>query len=138
MAWATIEQVTELTGKTVSAPELAQAAANIELHTGAIEAVERPLMSGRDAYWLRLAVCYQAAWQAATPDFFERVEVGSTSQDGQSANFGADSLALAPLAKRAIKRLSWKGTRTLTPSLMTRSQATNPLVSDENQNWRPL
>jgi len=138
MSWATIQQVTNLTGKTVNATQLAQASATIELHTGAIEAVERVYLSVRDAYWLRLAVCYQAAWQTPTPDFFERMDVTSASQDGQSASYTADSLTLAPLARRAIRRLSWKGTRTLMPAGSMRPEAYNPLVSDENQAWRPL
>jgi len=111
--WATEADVAELTGKTVSAAQRTQAAATIELHVGVIEGVERTDISDRDRYWLKLATCYQAAWLAAQPDLFERNDVSSAGQDGESATFRADAHTLAPLARRAIKRLSWRGPRTL-------------------------
>jgi hypothetical protein len=113
--WATIVDVTSLTGKTVTQEQRNQAAATIELHCGAIEAVERPDVSERDRYWLKLAVSYQAAWLAAQPDLFERNDVSSAGQDGESASFRPDAHTLAPLARKAHKRLSWRGPRTLNP-----------------------
>lgn len=111
--WATVADVATLTGKTVSQAQRDQAAATIELHTGAIEAVERTATSDRDRYWLKLATCYQSAWLAAQADLFERNDVASAGQDGESATFRPDAHTLAPLARKAIKRLSWRGPRTL-------------------------
>lgn len=112
-AWATVDDVLDLTGKTVTASQLRQAVAMIELHTGAIEGVERVDTSERDRYWLKLATCYQAAWLSAQPDAFERNDVSSAGQDGQSAVFRADAHTLSPFARRALKKLSWRGPRTL-------------------------
>jgi hypothetical protein len=114
--WATLADVTAVTGKTVDAPTLALAISSIELVTGLIAEVERVDMTRRDAYWLRQAVAFQAAWIADTPDYLERNAVASASADGQSATGEhADWLVIAPLARRALKRLSWRGTRTIRP-----------------------
>ena len=134
MAWATIAQVKTITGKTVTAELLAVATASVEIHTGAIEGVTRVDMAARDVYWLRLMVCYQAAW--LPPDYFERENVANMGQDGQSVTYAADGLTLAPLARLASKRLTWRGTRTLSPSL-GRRPIIAPLVSDEHP-WSPV
>ena len=137
--WATIVDVTTLTGKTVTQQQRDQAAATIELHCGAIESVERPDVSGRDLYWLKLAVSYQAAWLAAQPDLFERNDVASAAQDGESANFRPDAHTLAPLARKALKRLSWRGPRTLvTPAADARGRRidTTSEEFDDSLAWK--
>lgn len=114
--WATVPQVQALTGATVSALTLSMAKNAVEMTTGLIEDVERPDLTNRDRYWLRMAVCYQAAWLNAQPDYLERNSISSASQDGQSVTGGnADWLVLAPLARKAIKRLSWRGVRSIVP-----------------------
>lgn len=144
--WAVLADVTSVTGKTVDAPTLALAVSSIELVTGLIASVERVDMTRRDAYWLRQAVCFQAAWIADTPDYLERNAVASASADGQSAT-GADAdwLVIAPLAKRALKRLSWRGTRSIRPVPVDERGRIRvpdryvPLeVHDDVQAWRPL
>ena len=139
--WATLEQVATLTGKTVDEPTRALAAAAIELHTGLIEGVERKGLKDRDAYWLRLAVCFQAAWLMTQPDYLERNAVSSVSQDGQSATGGnPDWLTLAPLARKAIKRLSWRGARTIVVDDGARRNRLNVLSEeyDDSLAWRRL
>lgn len=54
--WATIAQVLTLTGRAIDAVTRTMAVTAIELHTGLIEEVERADMTGRDRYWLRLAI----------------------------------------------------------------------------------
>jgi hypothetical protein len=139
--WASIADIATVTGKTVTAAIRDQAAAAIELHTGAIESVPRVDMSRRDAYWLRQAVCFQAAWLESTPDYLERNDIKTTSQDGASATGGPDWLTIAPLARKAIKKLSWRGTRTLfTGNSYNRPGTTNALAEgqDNRQGWLPL
>lgn len=139
--WATVETIAEVTGKTVTEAVRRQAAQAIELHTGLIESVPRVDMTRRDAYWLQQAVAYQAAWLAPTPDYLERNDVKQVSQDGASASGGADWMTLAPLARKAVKRLSWRGTRTkLIANAGGRLPVTNALaeVQDDRQPWRPL
>lgn len=112
--WATVADVLDLVGKVVTEGTRNLAAQSIELHTGLIEGVERTDIVGRDRYWLKLAVCYQAVWLLAQPDYLERLAVSSAAQDGQSAVAGnPDWLTLSPMARKALKRLSWRGVRTV-------------------------
>jgi hypothetical protein len=139
--WATVEDVKNVTGKTVDETTRGLAAQAIELSCGLIESVPRVNMTRRDAYWLRQAVCYQAAWLASTPDYLERNDVKNVNQDGASAEGGPDWLILAPLARRAVKKLSWRGTRTVR---LANADGRLPVTDayaeaqDERQPWRPL
>src|SRR4051794_34727291 len=111
--WATLADVNTLVGVTVTEQQLAQAVTSLETQLGLIASVERADISDRDRHWLKLATCYQAAWLVAQPDLLERSHVMSASQDGESATFGPDALTLAPLARKAIRRLSWRNRRAI-------------------------
>lgn len=139
-AWATVEDVATVTGKAVDAEDIAAAVATIELHVGLIQAVERPDISERDRHWLKLATCYQTAWLRAQPDAFERNDVSNASQDGESAAFRPDAHTLGPLARKAIKRLSWRGPRTLiTPRANFAGRVdTTSEEYDDSLAWRSL
>ena len=129
--WASIQDVVDATGAVVDAPALVIATTAIETRTGLIQAVGRVYLSRRDYYWLKLAVCYQAAWMLAQFDYFNRLDAEFIIQDGQRANFRHDALTLAPMAKSAIRRLSWRGTRTLLPHGMNEPyRAGNPLAGN--------
>ena len=139
--WASIADITTVTGKTVSEVTRNLAAQAIELHTGAIESVPRVDMTRRDAYWLRQAVCFQAAWLASTPDYLERNDITAANQDGASATGGPDWMTLAPLARKAVKRLSWRGTRTVLTGRPGALLGTTDALAegqDNRQPWRPL
>lgn len=112
--WATVPQVKALTRKTVTDEDIDVAEGILATLHGLIPGVARKV-SGRDAYFLRLATAYQAAWVVANPDLFERLDVSSAGQDGQSATFKPDALVVAPLARRTLKRLSWRGVRNIGP-----------------------
>lgn len=138
--WATIADVDEVTGKTVTEKERGIAVRSLEPLIGVIEAVDRPDISDRDRYWLKLATCYQAAFVLDNPDLFSRADVTSASQDGESANFrNVDAHLLAPLARKCIRRLSW---RSLTRS-KDRAQQRGPvnILSEEYDDslaWKPV
>lgn len=138
--WCTVENVTTLTGKTVTQEQRDQAAGTIELHTGLIEAVERVDISDRDRHWLKLATCYQAVWLVAQADLFERNDVSNAGQDGESATFRPDAHTLAPLARKAIKRLSWRGPRTMiTPKADARGRVdTTSEEYDDSLAWKRM
>jgi hypothetical protein len=137
--WATIADVQTLTGKVVTQAVRDRAAALIEMHVAVIEAVERPDISDRDRYWLKLAVAYQAAWLEAQPDAFERNDVSSAGQDGESASFRPDAHTLAPFARKAIKRLSWRSARTVELSRRgTGRRDVNSEAFDNSLPWRPV
>lgn len=145
MTWCTVAEVLTVTGKTVTELDRNIAVYAVELNTGAIESVDRPDMTRRDAYWLRQAVAFQAAWLTTTPDYLERNDISAASQDGESVTLNPDALVLAPLAKRAIKRLSWRGTRTIRPvpvDALGRIRIPSEYVPleqhDDLQVWRPL
>lgn len=110
--WTTVQQVKSLTGKAVTDATIDIAEGILATLHGLIPGVERTL-TGRDRYFLGMTAAYQAAWVADQPDLFERLDVSSAGQDGQSAAFKADALVLAPLARRALKKLSWKGARAI-------------------------
>lgn len=145
-SWCTIIDVATVTGKTVTPVDRNIAAYAIELTTGLIESVPRSDLSRRDAYWLRQAVAFQAAWLADTPDYLERNDVESASQDGQSVTLKPDALVLAPLARRALKRLSWRGTRSIQPvpvDALGRVRVPSRYIPLEQHDdittpWRPL
>lgn len=111
--WASDADVTEITGATVTPAQLAQAQTAIETVTGrTAEATAR--IGPRDLRWLKRAVAYQAVWMADQPDLFTRsTTTGPTIQDGAHVNLTADGQILAPLARRALKRLSWRGNRSV-------------------------
>jgi hypothetical protein len=136
--WTTVQKVKSLTRKTVTDDDIDAAEATLATTHGLIPGVERKL-SDRDAYFLSLATAYQAAWMTANPDLHERLDVNTASQDGQSATFGPDALVLAPLARRALRRLSWRGTRTIggvPPATIV--NVNDDDWEDANLPWRPV
>lgn len=141
--WATIDQVATITGRTVTDADRNLAVASIEPLIGLIEEVERTDISDRDRYWLRQAVAFQAVWIASQPDYLERNAVSSMSQDGQSAN-GANPewLLLNGNARRALKRLSWRGVRGLQIDSRAGAKASRADITSEEYDdslpWRPL
>lgn len=118
MVWATASDVLTLTGKTVQDADVDQAVAVVELLGGALVAsAADAILSARNLEWLRRAVAYQCAFMVEYPDYFTRMDVSAFTQDGTSATIKADGLVLAPLARRCLKRLSWRGVRTVRPSI---------------------
>lgn len=138
--WATVAAIQAVTGRVVTETTRNLAAQSIEMHTGLIESVERVDISDRDRYWLKLAVAYQAVWLLAQPDYLERNAVASVSQDGQSATAGnPDWLTLSPQARKCLKRLSWRGVRTISTQNGPRIPANVNADEweDSHLDWRP-
>jgi hypothetical protein len=127
MTWASGADVTALTGVPADDVLLNQAQALIELVVGRTEAQATAELSARDLEWLRRGVAYQAAWVAGQPDLFTRLEVQRLAQDGMSADFLSDSLTLAPMARRVLRNLSWRGA--------TRSTEVEPFVSTPTRRY---
>jgi len=109
--WSTTAQVLTLTGAVVTEAQLTMAEGDISLSAGRDPATTpADALTTRDQYWLGLAVAYQAAWLAAQPDAFTRSAVTSYGDNGQSVTFAPRGQDLAPRARTALKRVSWKGT----------------------------
>jgi hypothetical protein len=125
MAWADTAYTLEITGVTVTDALVLQAQAVIELFSGVTEAYA---ISGRDVRHLRMAVAYQAGWMKGQIDVTTRTDVSAVTQDQLSLTYAnAEAPVLAPLARHAIKRLSWK---------VSRSKRT-PRPQDVVQKWDP-
>lgn len=110
---ATPAEVLKLTGATVDADGIEAATTIIEVFAGRDPEVWSKLRA-RDQRHLKLAVIYQAGWLASHPEALGMMDVDSFSQLDQSASpRDSAALVLAPLAKRTLKRLSWKGIRSV-------------------------
>lgn len=112
-AWATIADVSSVTGATVSQSQLDQANAVIELHAGKIYTLASANTGTRDTEWMRRACCYQAAWMLAQPDMFQRIDMSQMTQESRAVGLKDHALVMAPLAKRALARVSWLRSRSL-------------------------
>ena len=147
MTWATAQDVIDKTGMTVSDAVLKQAQAVVELFSDTSEdASDAGNISPKNLRMLNLAVCYQAAWITQHPDAFTNIDLTNFNQDQVSGTLAhANALILAPLAKRAIDRLSWKRIRPLRigaranyglipPTMNT----TSAVLDDNDPRWRPI
>jgi hypothetical protein len=111
--WATAADVLSLTDATVTDAQLTQANAAIELHAGRLYTDAAARTGTRDIEWMRRACAYQAAWMLAQPDMFTRLEMQAISATGRPVPIIASALTLAPLARRALNRVSWFRSRSL-------------------------
>jgi hypothetical protein len=113
MAWATIAETLSYTSITVGQTTLDSAQAMVELFADVTEASsDASLISPKNLRLLKLAVAYQTAWMTSQPDLFTRSDMGLMTQDRISfTSPHANSSILAPMAKRAIDRLSWRRNR---------------------------
>ena len=139
--WASVGDVSAITGATVTAEQLAQAEAVVDVYSNRTPAASAE-MSARDLFFMKRATCWQAAWQSRQPAYADRNSTASVAQDGLSVAYAAEwQVSLAPLAARALKNLSWKASRTLrTPrvgALRSSRDFTNE-ASDESSVWMPL
>jgi hypothetical protein len=132
MTWATVQDVDDLTGVTVTAEQLAMAQAIIEIHVSRTEDVPVDTITMRDLRWLMRAVAYEAAWLPSNPDLFTRIDHVTLLQDGvEVRDLPPDALTLAPMAKRAIRKLSWMKSRSIhTPSHFETASAVYPIGGD--------
>lgn len=146
-SWADLAAVTELTGVTVTAAQLAQAQSVIELKVGRTASVATTAnMRETTKRWLRAAVAYQAAWMASVPDYFTRSNVSMVGARTEAIVWGPSGIELAPLARRALKRLGWKGTHSVqTPSTLFGEHEAyrpngyvgiGPIYDYPGENWR--
>lgn len=111
--WATVADVSSLTAVDVSDPGVNQANAVIELHAGRLYVDAASRTGTRDTEWMRRACAYQAAWMASQPDMFSRLDLNAINQEGRAVGLKETALVLAPLARKALGRVSWLKSRSL-------------------------
>jgi hypothetical protein len=140
-AWATPQDVIDTTGVSVTGQQLAQAQSDIEIFTNRIWA-DTERIRARDLHWLGQAVARQAAWLAGQFGLETRLDATQIQQDQVSTSLQGDGLVLAPMAARALRRVSWMRSRTvhIRSAFESAGVAVNPLAdaSDDQQAWTPL
>src|SRR5690606_28861439 len=103
MSWATAEQASEITGKTVTEEDLAVAQPVIDIFSGVVEE-QADRLKAKDLRMLRYAVSYQAVWMKGNAGALTGSDVQSATQDSVSfTRFDEgndDATVLAPLARR--------------------------------------
>lgn len=147
MTWATTGDVLTYTGATVTAAQVAQAQAVVEVFADTTTAAsDAGNISAKNLRLLKQAVSYQAAWITAHPDQFTNVDLSNFNQDQVSGTLAhANALILAPLAKRCIDRLSWKRVRPLRigaaggyGGIPRTMNLTSAVADDDDPRWEPL
>ena len=140
-AWCTVQDVTDATGVTVTAQQLGQAQTAIEVFSNRIYP-DKDRMRTRDLYWLGRAVAYQAAWLAGQFGLETRLDATQIQQDQVSTTLQGDGLVLAPMAGRALRKVSWMRSRTV--HIRSAIEGAGPIVgdplsygSDEHELWAP-
>ncbi|ARX81526.1 hypothetical protein SMD44_00924 [Streptomyces alboflavus] len=141
-AWATAQQVIDITGVTVTDVQLTQAQASIEMFSNRIHD-DTARIRARDLYWLRMAVAYQAAWEVSQFDLNARLDATQVQQDGVVASLDSRAMTLGPRAKQALQRCSWMRSRTIhVRSAFEDGQRGYGSVlaeaSDEQHTWTPM
>lgn len=135
MAFVTPSEVSTLTGRTPSADTITLAETVMDVHAGRAQEVW-PYLSDADQRTLRYAIAFQAVWLDAHPEAVSSMDVESASQLDQSVTpTDADALTLAPLARRVLRRLSWRrrsGSLTLTTAFQ------RDVVTEDDEEWSPL
>jgi hypothetical protein len=141
-AWATEQEVTAITGVTVTAAQLTQAQSSVEMFCNRIYA-DTARIRTRDVYWLGRAVAYQAAWEVGQFDLNTRLDATQVQQDGVVATLDARAMSLGPRAKQALQRCSWMRSRTIhvrSPFEDGQGGSADPLsdASDNDFHWTPM
>ena len=140
-AWATTQDVIDSTGVSVTDQQLIQAQKNIEVFSNRIFGDETRMRT-RDLHWLGQAVAHQAAWLAGQFGLETRLDATQIQQDQVSTALQGDGLVLAPMAARALKRVSWMRSRSV--HIRSAIEGAGPIVgdalsdgSDEHMVWAP-
>jgi hypothetical protein len=115
--FASPADVQKVTGQSCDDSALAVAWSILEVVAGRplyeLTVPDTDVLTVRDQYYLRAAICWQAVWITANPDFFSSYDTTNMNQSGQSATFNQDGLVVAPLARRALSRITWIKSRSV-------------------------
>lgn len=108
---ATVDDVYELTGYTANESDIKRAQAIVEVYAGRPEAL---VTNVSDLAWLRYAVAWQVAYMAEDPQsIYEQANIESITSNDTHINFGGKAYQIAPLAAKAVSRLSWRKSRSI-------------------------
>jgi len=109
--FASADEVYELTGFSVDDRTIRIAQGMVEMAAGRVEGeITRP----SDLTWMKYAIAYQAAYIEEDPKkIFEQANIESVSDTNNKVVFGDRPAYLSPLTVDCIKRLSFRGNRTI-------------------------
>lgn len=137
MAWASVQEVVDLTGQTLTTTQISVAQGVIELVADVTESADANL-SPRDLRYLKMATAYQAVYMVsnAHADFFAQSDVSELDQDGVKFKYSDRQGGLLSVpAKRALEKLSWFGSGTIGVSAakyrMTFAQYAAGMLTDQ-------
>jgi hypothetical protein len=120
--WATVQDVLNITGQQVNDQQVVAAGFIIDMFTGRPYSFTGP--DGQsynwyentgdvDAYFLKLAVCFQTIWMTMQPDYMVRLDLANLPAKGRPLTLNPEGLIVGPLAKKALRRVSWLRSRAL-------------------------
>lgn len=140
MAWVTAASALLYTGEDLTEDALNIASGVICLYASVTEDMPDDSISARDRRWLGMATAYQAAWMK--PGLLTHRESHSeSSADGVRVARRSDSdIMLAPLAARALRNLSWVGTRSVLIPPSVDAAPKGSFINeagDEYHSWTP-
>ena len=122
LTWATVQDVQTITGFVVTQQQLLLSGFVIDAYSGRPYSFTGPdgtvfnwneNVGDADAYWMKLAVCFQAAWMTAQPDMYTRLDLANLPAKGRPLTLNPGALALGPLTQKALGRVSWLRSRAL-------------------------
>lgn len=108
---ASVDEVFEVTGYTVNEEDIKHAQAIVEVYAGRPEAL---ITNVSDLAWMNYAISWQVAYMADNPkSVYEQANIESVTSNDIRINIGDKDYPLAPLAEKAISRLSWNRSRSV-------------------------
>lgn len=116
--WCTVAEAAAITNEALTIGDLQLANSILTIYVAVTPAARDKVASKswRNLDLLKKAEAFQAAWMKNKPAILERSDVDQVIQDSlQWSKSDQDSHVLAPLAKAAIQRLSFRSGRTIQP-----------------------
>lgn len=142
--WATPGDVLGLTGQEVDDNLVLTANTIIEILGARLYVLSVAKTGAHDLEWMKRAVAFEAVWITGQPDFFTRLDVNAITEGRRSIGVKDLSMVLAPMAKMALRRVSWLRTRSLhvkspfTDGFAGMSSNPDSSVNDAFEVWRPM
>lgn len=152
----TAEQASEMTGTAgIVEADVVKAQGILSVITGVdfeVDSADALPYAKRDVRTLRTAIAWQAAYVHANGTKVDNAvasvrEAVSASTNGVSVNYGTAETVrgtlggiVAPLASMALRRLSWRGSRSvrMVPSRRTLLRAQTLVLDGDDAEWRRL
>lgn len=132
----TVAEALDITRATVSESDITSAHYELECTTGRLILSEADgVFNTLDAAWLKRAIAFQAELIAGRPSKNLTVDAQSISEDGASVTPNSEGLVIAPMARLALKNVTWVGARTVSTVGSERASSVYSLDSFPEIEW---